>query len=209
MTKNNFKKTFHLKQHTPIIHFQSDQKGASLRATELKPKLDKFLFGLFKEQNQKIDDKWLVGNGKTEHKALDYKVKIQTGAIKDTYLIDSYMSRRDKGTIERMGYKALAPSSYFADTKNIKDKNWDLMKKGLFFEELERGCGYEVEIEFFSFQTELLEEIEKHFDTFLLLTNFGTRQSKGFGSFSNANLSLSAIETLYQNSSNSQSSGNE
>lgn len=26
-----------LKQHTPIIHFQWDQKGATLRATELKP----------------------------------------------------------------------------------------------------------------------------------------------------------------------------
>ena len=33
----------HLKQHTPIIHFQHDQDGATLRATELKPKLDKYL----------------------------------------------------------------------------------------------------------------------------------------------------------------------
>ena len=32
-----------LKQHTPIIHFQPDQKGATLRATELKPKLDKYI----------------------------------------------------------------------------------------------------------------------------------------------------------------------
>lgn len=34
-----------LKQHTPIIHFQWEQKGATLRATELKPKLDLFLKG--------------------------------------------------------------------------------------------------------------------------------------------------------------------
>lgn len=32
-----------LKQHTPIIHFQWDQKGATLRATELKPKLDRYI----------------------------------------------------------------------------------------------------------------------------------------------------------------------
>lgn len=32
-----------LKQHTPIIHFQHDQEGATLRATELKPKLDRFI----------------------------------------------------------------------------------------------------------------------------------------------------------------------
>ena len=32
-----------LKQHTPLIHFQHDQVGATLRASEVKPKLDKFL----------------------------------------------------------------------------------------------------------------------------------------------------------------------
>lgn len=31
---------FTLKQHTPIIHFQHDQYGATLRASEVKPKLD-------------------------------------------------------------------------------------------------------------------------------------------------------------------------
>ena len=35
--------TVKLKQHTPIFHFQHDQKGAALRATELKPKLDEYL----------------------------------------------------------------------------------------------------------------------------------------------------------------------
>lgn len=34
---------FKLKQHTPIIHFQHYEKGATLRATELKPKLDRYL----------------------------------------------------------------------------------------------------------------------------------------------------------------------
>ncbi len=40
---NPYKLTFKLKQHTPIIHFRYDQTGATLRATELKPKLDKFV----------------------------------------------------------------------------------------------------------------------------------------------------------------------
>lgn len=38
-----YKLTFTLKQHTPIIHFQHDQAGATLRASEVKPKLDKFI----------------------------------------------------------------------------------------------------------------------------------------------------------------------
>ncbi len=40
---NPFQITFTLKQHTPLIHFQHDQQGATLRATELKPKLDRFI----------------------------------------------------------------------------------------------------------------------------------------------------------------------
>ena len=45
---------FTLKQHTPLIHFQHDQAGATLRATEVKPKLDQFLIEeLLREQ--KVD----------------------------------------------------------------------------------------------------------------------------------------------------------
>jgi len=40
---SDYQLTFKLKQHTPLIHFQWDQKGATLRASEVKPKLDKFL----------------------------------------------------------------------------------------------------------------------------------------------------------------------
>ena len=36
---NPFKRTFELVQHTPLIHFQHDQAGATLRATEVKAKL--------------------------------------------------------------------------------------------------------------------------------------------------------------------------
>ena len=38
-----FQKEHELKQWTPLIHFQSGQSGATLRTTEVKPKLDRFL----------------------------------------------------------------------------------------------------------------------------------------------------------------------
>jgi len=47
---SNFKLTFKLKQNTPLIHFHHDQHGATLRATELKPKLDRFLNKKFKKE---------------------------------------------------------------------------------------------------------------------------------------------------------------
>ena len=75
---SKFKLEFTLKQHTPIIHFQSDQSGATLRATELKPKLDRFLIEMF--DKEKVDySKFLIGD---QDGALDYKVKIETSRIK-------------------------------------------------------------------------------------------------------------------------------
>lgn len=43
-----------LKQHTPLIHFQHDQEGATLRISDVKPRLDKFILGkLSKEEREK------------------------------------------------------------------------------------------------------------------------------------------------------------
>lgn len=93
-----------LKQHTPLIHFQHDQEGATLRASEVKPKLDKFILtklgekptheqiivGMEKAVDEKKDfeqldfyekgrliakgQDWLIGKG--EYPALDYKISI-------------------------------------------------------------------------------------------------------------------------------------
>ncbi len=61
---------FTLKQHTPIIHFQPEQSGATLRATELKPKLDRFLI-------EKVDNLPIKTTKDGKRRYLDYKVKIE------------------------------------------------------------------------------------------------------------------------------------
>ena len=68
MSNSKFKVEFTLKQHTPIIHFQSDQVGATLRATELKPKFDRFLLENIKDLPFKK-----TASGE---KSLSYKIKI-------------------------------------------------------------------------------------------------------------------------------------
>ena len=99
---SKFRLNFTLKQHTPIIHFQSDQSGATLRATELKPKLDRFLL----EQVEGIPFKENANGSKS----LDYKVKIEySGQNK----IDYPKPFVKKGT---EGY--VAP--YFADGVSIE-----------------------------------------------------------------------------------------
>lgn len=49
-----------LKQHTPIIHFQWEQAGATLRATELKPKLDRYIRKLYYGRNESVRLKYQV-----------------------------------------------------------------------------------------------------------------------------------------------------
>lgn len=43
MSASKFKREYKLVQDTPMWHFQPDEKGCCLRATEVKPKLDRFL----------------------------------------------------------------------------------------------------------------------------------------------------------------------
>ena len=42
--KKLIKLDFTLEQIVSMIHFQGDEEGATIRATELKPKLDRFLY---------------------------------------------------------------------------------------------------------------------------------------------------------------------
>ena len=42
MSDNGFTKKYELKQHTMLLHFQ-DESDACLRASEVKPKLDRFI----------------------------------------------------------------------------------------------------------------------------------------------------------------------
>lgn len=72
-TSSKFHRIIKLRQDTPMWHFQSEQNGCCLRASEVKPKLDRFLA----EKENK------------EYTSLEYKmyfiVKGKQSDIKDTY----------------------------------------------------------------------------------------------------------------------------
>ncbi len=78
--------TFTLKQHTPLIHFQHEQDGATLRATELKPKLDKFIITHFGNGDYDAglrvvrERKWMIGK-QEESNALNYQIVIESTII--------------------------------------------------------------------------------------------------------------------------------
>ena len=148
MSKFKFEVT--LKQHTPIIHFQSEQSGATLRATELKPKLDRFLL-------ERVEDIPFKENA-NRHRSLDYKVKIEA---------KPEMSNIE--TINPQNKKIIPNPLFFGNMGDGEKKRFSKTST--------------INIEFFSFNSKVLEAIKKNFEAFLANTNFGTRQSKGFGSF--------------------------
>ncbi|AXX95869.1 hypothetical protein [Arcobacter ellisii] len=149
---SNFKVKFTLKQHTPIIHFQSDQMGATLRATELKPKFDRFLL-------ENVKDLPFRKNANGE-KSLDYKIKI----IAHDNIIETIEKINPKND------KEIPDPLFFGNMgDNIVRKKFAQAK--------------ELEIEFFSFSSEIKKAIEEKFEAFLANTNFGTRQNKGYGCF--------------------------
>ncbi len=146
LPENPFKVIFKLKQHTPMIHFQGDQLRATLRATELKPKLDRFLL---KQGSVSESDKYYK----------NYKVKISCNKAPKVELT---------GKNGKNGRYPL----YFG---NMGDGSSDKIKF-VYSEE-------PISIEIFSKSQELLKIIGENICDFLSQTNFGTRQSKGFGSF--------------------------
>ncbi len=159
MSNNPFKLEVKLKQHTPLIHFQSEQVGATLRATEVKPKLDRFLiekktkiFNDYEKAKKVFKEKYahfLVGGGKSEHVALDYKMKI---------IISSESSIEDP----------TKNPLYFGNMGN--DKKRYIRSQSL--------------LTIHSRKTELIKNIDKdNILHFFALNNFGNRQSKGVGCY--------------------------
>ncbi|MCB0573359.1 MAG: hypothetical protein KDC61_02185 [Saprospiraceae bacterium] len=162
---SDFKLKFILRQHTPLIHFQHDQAGATLRATEVKPKLDRFLTGKLGEQAVKD---WRIG----EHKALNYKIRFINGR---------YLSGIPLGTKPKTDRDGR--TKYFTDPEMYPQVLANMGGKDS-AQELKHFRMYEtVEVEIFSFQEDLIDAVGKVIPAFFATHNFGNRQSKGFGSF--------------------------
>lgn len=158
-----------LKQHTPLIHFQPGQYGATLRASEVKPKLDRFILEkLGKEEFEEAKrKKWLIGKG--DHPALNYKMRIE--------------SEEKKNKSSRLRLEIVNKSGGKKSTKDFplllanmggRDNADDLVNFSM-YESIKMilSCRNE----------SLYDELKKLVHLFIANTNFGQRSNKGFGSF--------------------------
>lgn len=169
-----------LKQHTPIIHFQSCQKGATLRATELKPKIDKFVVSelktidkyLFKEYEGVINEK----NFPLEGNAVPAKYQIRISANDNHGQKNFKFAKHISNDEKKNGIHTLFPAPYFGDSLAVQHKK--------------------VKLSLFGFNSRLTELIEKAMQYVLVYNNFGTRQGKGFGSFLPENMTEHVFKEL-------------
>lgn len=180
----DWQKEYKLVQHTPLIHFQHSEPHACLRATEVKPKLDRFLIEQLEKDDRFGDDrwkKWFVGDGSQQ--SFDYMMRITPNSeqVERTHSIENGIER----AIARAEHRPPNASfheihkNYFgnmASGNNIQDTIRETFKESLFYKD-----GLTLTIR--CFIPELLTLIDEHIRGFFMMHNFGTRQRKGFGSF--------------------------
>lgn len=171
-----------LKQHTPLIHFQHDQEGATLRASEVKPKLDKFILTKLgekptDEQKNKGQEKW------EEYKTNFNKNKEEKDKEKrdfddlDSYEKGTFIAKAldwlvGKGEHPALDYKMRIEAEGGCFKKQLKIIN--AKREAVIYEKnlLKINTG--------EYMAKLLME---YISPFFVVHNFGYRQSKGYGSY--------------------------
>ncbi|MEM6397417.1 MAG: hypothetical protein AAF741_13800 [Bacteroidota bacterium] len=190
------RKTFELVQHTPIIHFQHDQTGATLRATEVKPRLDRFILDHFVklipgDNNELIKSfKELEKNIDSKGQAL-YKMQVVAPEIEpQKYLflsssIDDYARNQLREDIARKyGFLSttVGNTGLFAnEDKILKKVAVDQSKKEEIYIGIMYSGQHKIIVE--CFDKGVLKLVCNALPYFFLSTNFGLRKTKGFGSF--------------------------
>lgn len=177
---NDWQKEYKLVQHTPLIHFQHSEPHACLRATEVKPKLDRFLIEQLEEDDRFGDGrwkKWFVGDGSQQ--SFDYMMRITPNSeqVERTHSIERAIARAEHRPPNANLHEI--HKNYFgnmASGNNIQDTIRETFKESLFYKD-----GLTLTIR--CFIPELLTFIDEHIRGFFMMHNFGTRQRKGFGSF--------------------------
>lgn len=176
----DWQKEYKLVQHTPLIHFQHSEPHACLRATEVKPKLDRFLIEQLEKDDRFGDGrwkKWFVGDGSQQ--SFDYMMRITPNSeqVDRTQSIERAIARAEYRPPNASLHEI--HKNYFgnmASGNNIQDTIRETFKESLFYKD-----GLTLTIR--CFIPELLTFIDEHIRGFFMMHNFGTRQRKGFGSF--------------------------
>ena len=162
-----------LGQDTPMWHFQGAFDDCCLRATEVKPKLDRFLLAKLDTGELSVNEcaltsrddvpsTWWANEDKT---AFNYKMRISAESRR---IIDSQVPDVDRNGNPR--FKNLYPV-YFARVGENKSKDMELVMM---------EC---IRVKLMVYDDDLAKCIKNNISAFFASHSFGARQDKGFGCF--------------------------
>lgn len=146
-----------LTQHTPLLHFQPRQDHSTLRASEVKPRLDRYL-------------KNCLGVAPPIYKLHIKSIKdIQCLPIEKPIIRNGQLQFDSKGRPKMRYYSPMYFGNMGEDSTSHKDYR------------LSGDC--EMTVTFKDSDKSFFERVKPLIISFFRENNFGTRQSKGYGSF--------------------------
>ncbi|MDZ4809886.1 MAG: hypothetical protein SGI96_16720 [Bacteroidota bacterium] len=163
---------FTLKQHTPIIHFQHDQDGATLRATEVKPKLDRYIWEEWKKEEGGLE----IAFDKYKYLLVGYNPNKEE-SLKKKFLDDKY--RALDYSIKLIASENKRPSSHRIISENTN---------GVFYNI--------INIHILTHYKHLSNCIPLFIKNFFITHSFGKRQNKGYGSFYLSDTTVSEVKSV-------------
>ncbi len=202
-TANKIIHTYQLKQQTPMIHFQYYEEGATLRATEVKPKLDRFIIKKLGgvENAKNIVPDWFI----PDTNALNYKIRITAkgNPTRSHTIEDTIEAKRNPGNnrqnrnnetnkINGMYFGNMVSTDRNDTVDTVCEKIAKSFKETVFYKD-------PIDLQIICFNTSLGEKIKENIIEFFAVTNFGTRQSKGFGGFIVESVDEAKVSTDYLN----------
>lgn len=165
--------SFHLQQLTPMLHFQGDTPGAALRPSEVKPKLDRYIYGYLQRQGFPIPAGWLckaMDGEKSDNPHHAFRYKLQLRAVGEispekNRIHALYFGNQGDNTA---GYKSTVFYPDGVDGQILFLTTETSAPARLFGEEREFT---------------MAQILCRLLSPFFQLHCFGTRSNKGFGSF--------------------------
>ncbi len=178
MYNSKFRRTYLLRQHTPLLHFQPDQPHAALRASEVKPMLDRFMQKFVEKHNLNIPKDWYIQipEGNSYAKPFNYKMSIKTdGAPVQSAPHKLYFGGiGGNSSVKALTFKCKDSSGKIID--GVKLETICFCETTAKKSDSLANCGLPDDFTLNDFMSFVIP-------AFFALTCFGTRATKGFGSF--------------------------
>ena len=176
-----------LTQYTPLLHFQGQQEGACLRASEVKPALDHFITAWLKKENKSAPPQWIQSevNG---HTAYRYRMTFTAiGEPEGGYKCNTGTYNKRNNTVKvdntrqlhNLFFAAMGPEAFDITPETRIGEIVESRIKGVFYKN-----GMSMAILVPGDQDDSFSNLLRTLiPPFFALHCFGNRSNKGFGSF--------------------------